>query len=104
MSDVLKYLEKIKQNQLKLHEKNIEYVLNNEVPQHILATKQVADALTVGEEGYSSTEVGFFFKERLVNRLMHLCYLKGASEIETKSFEAGYNKAIELMEKKLKEV
>jgi hypothetical protein len=35
---------------------------------------------------------------------MHLCYLKGSSEIETKSFEAGYNKAIELMEKKLKEV
>jgi len=104
MSDVLKYLEKVKQNQLKFHKKNIEHVLNNEVPQHILVTKEVADALTVGEEGYSRTEVGFFLKERLVNRLMYLCYLKGSSEIETKSFEAGYNKAIELMEKKLKEV
>jgi len=104
MSDALKYLEKVKQNQLKFHKKKIEYVLNNETPQHILATKEVADALTKGEEGYARTEVGFFFKERLVNRLMHLCYLQGASEIEAKSFEAGYKKAIDLMEEKLKEV
>ncbi len=104
MSEALKYLEKVKQNQLKFHKKKIEYVLNNKPPQHILATKEVADALTIGEEGYARTEVGFFFKERLVNRLMHLCYLQGAANIEEKSFIAGYNKAIELMSKKLEEV
>jgi hypothetical protein len=104
MSDVMKWLEGIKERQREYHKDDIKIVMANNPPQHILATKEIADDLTIGEEGYSRTEVGFFFKERLVNRLMHLCYLHGRRDIDSKSFELGYQKAMEVMQDKLNEV
>jgi hypothetical protein len=104
MSEVMKWIEGIKNSQREYHKKRIDYVLKNEVPQHILATKEIADDLTVGEDGYTRTEVGFFFKEGLVNKLMHLAYLHGKDEIDKRSFELGKNKAIEMMQSKINEL
>lgn len=100
----MEWLKKLKEKQMSFHKERIEYVLKNEVPQHILATKEVADALVIGEEGYSRTEAGFFFKEKLVNRLMHLCYLHGKADIDERSFQAGYEKALEVMREKLNQI
>ena len=68
MSEALEWLKKLKEQQKQFHKNRVKKVLGSEVPQHILATKEVADDLVVGEDGYSRTEVGFFFKEKLVNR------------------------------------
>ena len=38
MSEALEYLEKIRQKQLTLHKAEIDYVLKNPIPQHILAS------------------------------------------------------------------
>ena len=74
MSDVLNHLNKIKERQCAFHKTRIETVMNTQVPQHILATKQVVNELIADEEneGFISTEIGFCFKERLVNKLMYL--------------------------------
>ena len=104
MSDVMAFLDNIKNIQRAYHKNRIRTVLSTEVPQHILATKSIADELVKGDEGYVRNEVGFFFTEKLVNRLMHLAYLHGRDDIDERSFEAGKNKAIELMQRKLEEL
>jgi hypothetical protein len=101
MDDVMEWLKKIKENQRKFHALRIKKVMSEEIPQYILATKEIADDLVKGDEGYLRTEVGFFFTEKLVNRLMYLSYLYGKDEIDEKSFNLGREKAIEIMKEKL---
>ena len=101
MSDVMKWLEEIKKSQRKHHAERIKTVLSTDVPQHILATKEIAEDLSSGTDGYVRNEMGFFFTERLVNRLMYLSYLHGCAEIDEKSFNKGRNAAIEMMREKL---
>jgi hypothetical protein len=100
----MKWLEEIKKSQAKFHKDRIKQVLSEEVPQHILASKELADALTVGEDGYCRTEAGFFLKEKLVNRLMYLSYLHGRADIDERSFAAGRDKALEMMREALEKL
>ncbi len=104
MSDALKFLGQIKARQREFHKERVKKVMSEEVPQHILATKELADDLVLGDEGYARTEAGFFFKEKLVNRLMHLAYLHGRDEIGERSFNLGREKAIAIMQAKLEEL
>lgn len=104
MSNALEWLEKLRKNQEKYHSERIKTVLTSDIPQHILATKEVAAALTVGEDGYTKTEAGLFFKEKLVNRLMYLSYLHGTQAIDERSFAQGWDKAIDIMREKLVEL
>jgi len=104
MSEISDYLDKVKKAQKNLHAKRIEIVKRNEVPQHILATKEIANELCDDGDGYATTETGFYFREKLVNRLMYLSYLHGKDEIDKASFKKGYKHAIEKFETILKEM
>jgi hypothetical protein len=104
MSEVMAWLKQLEEKQKAYHKDRIEQVLHTSVPQHILATKSVVDALAPGTDGFVRNSTGFFFTETLVNRLMYLAYLHGREDIDNRSFQAGYEKALEVARKKLGEV
>jgi len=104
MSKIMQWLDEIQKRQAEFHKERIERVLREKIPQHILATKEIADLLVVGEDGYCRTKDGFFFREKLVNRLMYLAYLHGRDDIDERSFRAGHDMAIEEMRRMLEDV
>ena len=89
-----------------------EYVIQNdevieeckkEIPQHILWSKNVCDALEDKKENAVTKEIDdeFYFTEILVNRLMYFSYLKGAKDINEKSFQKGWDSCRDDVAKKL---
>jgi hypothetical protein len=84
---------KIKEDYSKRTEDDIENCKNTEVPQHILLSKTVSDLLE--EEGdYISANETFYFRERLVNKLMYFAFLQGQRQFEARSYNEGWSDCI----------
>jgi hypothetical protein len=77
----------------------ISKVKRDEVPQNILMAKTVSNILDDGEKCTTGNNLEFGFTERMVNKLMHYAFLLGATGVDERSFERGYEKAREEMAK-----
>ena len=60
-------------------------------PQHILWAKNVCDELETDDAETLRIEGGFYFTEKLVNRLMLYAFLKGQRDIDMRSHKRGWN-------------
>ena len=74
---------------------------HKDTPQYILWAKTVAEELEGGDAKCVKNDMGYFFTEQLVNKLMHFAYLKGTKAIEENSYKKGWDDCLNDVGKKL---
>lgn len=82
----------------------IKEVCRGDTPQHVLWKKEVAAAIEKelgGDHTVREAVGGFFFRELLVNKLMHFAYLDGAKSIDDKSYQKGWDDCRESLLKQM---